>query len=1396
MSSLSTNPTRRWRAIAASATVLVISLIAGLGIGHRLISGESEPFNFGGSDRFRVHVSSDKPFYRPGEVAYFRAVMLHAFDGTPFGNPYDAAASIEIIGPKGDRVMQGSSTVADSTIGVRWPIDEGLAGGIYKIKVTPPDGSAPGERKFEIRAFRAPRIRAQIEFAAKGYGPEDWPTASAKITRAEGGVPTDAEVTAIARVDGVEVHREVVSINQEGIASVRFQLPKTINSGEGTLAFVVNDGGNIDTVAKTIPILLQKLDVAVYPEGGDLIAGLSNRIYIEAATPWGEPADMTGHIVDETGRAVGVINTSHEGRGRATFVPEAGKRYRIEVIRPSGITTPITMPEVKASGVTILTNADAYPSGEAMAVTVGSTSTRRLRVSLFRHERELSSAMVSVEAGATAQTFLTPPLDASGVLRLTVFDEDDRPLAERLVFRRPTQEVNIQLEAGPDKFGPGDFVKVSVRTTDHRGRPVAATLGVVVTDDAVLEMVETRRKAPRLPAMVLLEGDVSNLEDAHVYLSDAPDAPQQVDLLLATQGWRRFAHVSPKEFIEKHQDKAKRALAYREPVGRWGEPMIGPNSAFGFGGGAGGGDRPTAGAVAEREVNGGPEDGGAAEDQGDGGGGLRILRSGGAARSPDAQPAQEMGEVAPDSAEEPRDRADDDGVRGINGRLARERRQAPRHERMLTVREFAHLGRVGRKEGEREDFTETLYFNAGLKTNELGEANFTFRLSDSITSFRVMTDAFTTRGALGEADLLVESRQPFSIEPKLPLEVTIGDLVEIPVGIVNNTESMLNWQIMPTFGEFGRIERDGIHIPEFLGQVQANQRTRYLFPVRVGASKGNFTISFTATAGPYTETVSRSVNVVPFGFPQARGAGGMIDSKSDNAHAITIPDTVVPGSVRTSIKVYPTPMANLTQALEALVREPYGCFEQASSVVYPMVMAQQYFRSHTGVDPALIARTGKHIESGYRRLTGYEVAGGGFEWFGHAPAHEALTAYGVLQFQDMSEVFPVDKELLSRTRKWLLDRRDGKGGFNLNNRNLDSFGGAPEHITRAYIVWSLTESGSGDQLATELTRLKSEAETSTDPYFIGLIAAALHNTGEHEIALTLLRKITNNQKPDGTVVDANTTITRSMGDALLIETTSVAVLGWLKDPQFAGNVERAMQWLVTRCKDGKFGSTQSTILALKAIVAYDKSRSTPRAPGILTLMVDGAAAGAVPFTTDTKGTISLPDVSHMLLPGRHELRLVMQDGSPMPYSVQVDYNADTPASSPACQIEISAAIEGTGTVGEGETVEIACSIRNTAETPQGMATAVFGIPGGLEVRHDRLRELTQAGTISFYEVRGREVVVYLRNMAANQQVDFRLDCVAALPGSYEGPASRGYLYYADEHKHWTPGVRVRITAAE
>jgi hypothetical protein len=878
---------RRWRGPILGGA-FALAMMAGLAP----FSGQDKAPDLGGNDRYLAHISTDKPIYRPGETLYLRSVLLHAFKHMPLkGASY---AHVKIANSRGSAVMESDFRIDDSAGGASWAIPKNLAGGEYTATVSfPGHGYAPATRKFDIRAFRAPRIKSQLEFVRKAYGPGDTVSAVLNATRAEGGAPKGAKVTAVARIDGAEVWRGETKVDGDGNCSVSFELPQKIETGVGSLSLVIEDGGVVETASKTLPILLQQIPISFSPEGGELVAGLECGLYFEALTPWGDPADVSGEIRDAKGNRVADFTTTHEGRGSLKFKPAADTEYFAHITSPKGITVAAPLPKVLKEGASLRAARQVYGAGDALDFNVSASKDGACKLVLSQRESEMAARTIELKAGESQLVSLTPATDIDGVLRATLFDADGKPLAERLVFRRPQRELNIEIVASPEHAVPGDKVELTIRTTTSKGEPVSATVGLTVTDDAVLQMIEKRKQAPRLPVMALLENEVDHIEDAHVYLSADPKAAAGIDLLLGTQGWRRFSYLNAEEFMKKHGDKAKRALAFREEVRVFtGVPR------GGVGGGAGR-PRPAAGPEVEDARDEANEDG-AIEAQGE-----APPEPNKAA--PADEPAEEKvaGKVHRDAEEA---EIADDKIAG------RERRR----QAMVAVREYSHRLREGRQAGDRKDFTETLYWNAGVKTNERGEAKVSFFLSDSVTSFRVMADGFNEAGALGQADALVTSRKPFYLEPKLPLEVTAGDVVMLPVSLVNSTSGGMKVVLQASGGE-------AISLPEnFNGELElkSDSRGRLLLPVRVGRANGMLTLTLDGKAGAFSDRVTREFAVKPLGFPMSFTAGGMMDKPQ--AITVTIPEDVHRSSITTSAKVYATPVANLMAAMERLITEPYG----------------------------------------------------------------------------------------------------------------------------------------------------------------------------------------------------------------------------------------------------------------------------------------------------------------------------------------------------------------------------------------------------------------------------------------------------------------------------------------
>jgi len=510
--------------------------------------------------RYATQLSLDKPLYRPGETVYYRSVTLSRFG---LAANREMPIQFEILDPSG-AVVGGSELEGVSRRGVgcgAFQIPPGLAGGEYTLVARSLDEAFPEQRRsFFIRTYRLPRLKKELEFARDSYTSGDKVVADFSAERAEGGPAAGARLRILASVDGQIVHEDHAETSPGGFFRVEFALPDEIERGDGQLAVIVDDGGTRETIAKTIPINLGKVEVSFYPEGGDLVAGLENRVYFAARDPLGEPVHIEGRIVDGDENYIAEVETTHEGMGAFSFRPRGGETYRLEIRKPADVAAQPELPFARTDRKVVLTaGVGVFDAGEPLEFNVraaeeglplvASASCRGVPVGHQAFVTERGANEVAVELDG----------DASGVIRLTVFDystSPPEPVAERLVYRRPARRLAVRVLGHGERYSPGEEVNLSLLVTDESGTPArAATLGVAVVDDALLSLADD--DTPRMPTHFLLATEVENpqdLEDADFYLSDDPEAPVALDLLLGTQGWRRFVEKTLEQLRQQGRE--------------------------------------------------------------------------------------------------------------------------------------------------------------------------------------------------------------------------------------------------------------------------------------------------------------------------------------------------------------------------------------------------------------------------------------------------------------------------------------------------------------------------------------------------------------------------------------------------------------------------------------------------------------------------------------------------------------------------------------------------------------------------------------------------------------------------------------------------------------------------
>ncbi len=1416
---------------------------------------------FAGHVGRRLYVQVDKPLYRPGETVWIKVWDLRARDLRGALNIQtktqtkikNRGVRYQLISPRGSVLYRKTVQVHAGMSTNDFALPASLRGGEYKVRVVTFDGHR-AERSVIVRTYEAPRIKKKLEFVLKAYGPGDEVSATVSVKRPTGEPLSNHALRGVVQLDGQAIGRMSASSDGRGDATIHFVLPQKIATGDGMLTVMVTDGGVTESISRRIPIVLKRIRFQLYPEGGSLVAGLKTRIYFAAKNMLGKPADVAGRVVDDQGRIVERFASEFHGMGRFELRPRRGRRYHVELTRPVGLVQRFHLPEAELTGCVLNSFDDTGGGRAALVVRVACAEPRTVIVSAMLRERLIDVARVKPLRGRPAVVYLRSrdrQLNrAQGVARVTVFDDELMPLAERLVYRNRHNRLRVKITPHRRSYTPRGKVILTATVTDSYGKPVDAELALSVVDDTVVSFADD--KAGHLLSRLYLESELSQKvhEPKKYFDPKNKKAGLALDRLLGTQGYRAFAWVkilSPPQPAPKvaHRGRWRQWHAFRPKVrsgrrsprggraqrkavaaapadrrqgrrpGQWrqrrlraGRPQLArPKVAHALRGkpALDPSPRPRA-----RPVE------------------LRRLALKPALRAP-AAPVRARDDAAPEVLQPEGARAGPRALhccgrrwggrsgqrrhrswRGQRGRYrgsvgrrsgwrnwARDRkvqrsgRRARQAERVqwARVRVFPEPDHRDVPSGRRTDFRDTVFWAPRVRTGSDGKATVAFQLSDAVTSFRVFAEGVGA-GLGGRVEQVFKSSLPFSMSVKLPVEVSAGDELRLPLILTNETHEPLSVTVDADFGKLLTVVGQPQRRRRTL-RLGARQRASLSYRVKATGSMGYSRVRISARAGALSDAFERRVRVVPLGYPREVSFGGEVLGAV--SHRVDL-SRAVPGSVVASVRLYPSPEATMVSGMESMLRQPSGCFEQASSANYPNVMVLGYLKQNRVKNPRVLARSGRLLEAGYLKLTGYESKDRGYEWFGGNPGHEALSAYGLLQFVDMRRVYRgVSSKVIARTAAWLRSRRDGSGGYLRNSRALDTFGRASKEVTDAYITYSLSAAGQKG-LTDEIAKQAALAKRTKDSYLLALATNTLSNTpGRRSEARLAAARLVVHQSASGAWKKALHSITRSTGENLHIETTALAVMALLKVGGHSGQVRKAIAWLrKSRNGSGRWRATQATVLALKAMVAYASAHTRTRSAGGLRVLVNQRSAAALDYGVGHRDPLVMARLGRHFRRGANLIEVRHRSKAALPYTVAIAYRTRLPASSPQVVVGLTTSLSS-GRLKMGETVRLTVTVRNRTGRGQPMTLARVGFGGGLTFQTWQLAELRKKGIIAFYETTPREVILYFRQLRPNEVKTLHLDLTTVVPGTYWGPASSAYLYYTDEHKTWAAPVRVTVT---
>jgi len=332
----------------------------------------------------------------------------------------------------------------------------------------------------------------------------------------------------------------------------------------------VREGLNNSKVANTGV----KYDFQIFPEGGDIVEGIPTKLAFKLTNSFGNGVDFNGVILDQEENIVKEIKSLKFGIGASSFAPMENKRYKVKIYLKDGTIVDKSLPISLKSGYVL---------------NVARMGDRRIRLRVFG-SKDLNgrsaqiviyskSGQVIVREKATIKTdvpqeiFIAEDKLEGGISMITLLDAQGVPVAERLVFKQPGNDIKIQVEGKKDVYQKREKVEFNLSLSDLVNDVPRSDFSV-----AVYKIDTSSYDNLNIKSYLLFSSELrGKIEGIDYYVGeDRQDKAEAIDNLMLTHGWRRFNKDNLKEaIVPKLQSNYYGQLIQGRITNKKGEPMKG-----------------------------------------------------------------------------------------------------------------------------------------------------------------------------------------------------------------------------------------------------------------------------------------------------------------------------------------------------------------------------------------------------------------------------------------------------------------------------------------------------------------------------------------------------------------------------------------------------------------------------------------------------------------------------------------------------------------------------------------------------------------------------------------------------------------------------------------------------
>ena len=670
----------------------------------------------------------------------------------------------------------------------------------------------------------------------------------------------------------------------------------------------------------------------------------------------------------------------------------------------------------------------------------------------------------------------------------------------------------------------------------------------------------------------------------------------------------------------------------------------------------------------------------------------------------------------------------------------------------------------------RRFFPETLYWQPQLITDEQGMAAVSFNVADSITNYRFLAGAVSCTGQLGSLQKELRVFQDFFIDFNPPENITSGDIISIPVVLYNYMKEPQQISVA--------VQADkafSIIAPIAPVTLAPKSVTKSYLKVKFEHA-GETRILLTAIGKNCKDAIERTINIVPNGKKETIIISDILQKSA--RYKFVIPSDALQEGHDFFMKIYPTPLPQITDTLKGMLAQPFGCFEQTSSITYPNILILRYLDSAGQLMPDIRQQALKYINQGYQRLLTFEVSGGGFSLYGYPPAQIRLSAYGLMLFADMAKVRAIDAKVIERTAEWLEKRQNGDGSWPSDYSQVSNL------AVTAFVTMALTGSGCGREAVTKAAAYIIEQSGSCqDPYALALCANALLKIN-NERAVAILERLQVMRKENNEQCiwweSSGSGMFYSFRQDLDTETTALIANAMLSAGKYPETSRKAVIWLYRRGLN-HYHSGNTFVQVMRTLISYGAVQPEFKAGTAFNLTIDlNGTTRSMVINDRNINLLQYLQFKDALLNGENFMTVNSEKSAMIGFQGIATYYLPYPAKTQKIKspstLELSVAYSKNSLlVGDTTTCKIYLKNKGSGSAPMGIIA--MPVPPGFEVVSASLEEMVRKAVIDKFELRANRLILYFREFSAGTPLLLSIDLKAVYPVEITAPALTAYPYY-------------------